>query len=402
MTVDGEPVPDLLVVITDEADRWAAGAVTDAEGRYRVESLLPGRYAVHNLSAFSSYVPQARTVRLGRDRPVRADLALRRGHHVVFRPVDAGGDGLVDAELRDAAGRVRKTWAGEIPAAGEAVAFAGLEPGAYTLVLRRYIPPGTDPTVVPWASRRVVIGDEPIILGDIPLDRPTLNLRGRLPSAAQVKITPVPSDVVLRPGYLEGAWVTGMALNWTEHEEGGRYLSRGLVPGDYLALVTAQYVSPVDAPGTSHRGNVAATRHRFTVTPAATVRDFSAPRAGVVAGRMRYAGSARPLIAPVGYEVLDPGDDSWLFPTVSGPQRFAAGFRVERLHAGRGTGRLLDQRALADVADGNGTLVPDTLLRSAPITEPGTPYWLEAAPRRVTIRSGRTTDVGWVDVRLRS
>lgn len=90
------------------------------------------------------------------------------------------------------------------------------------------------------------------------------------------------------------------------------------------------------------------------MTPSGTVRDFSAPQGGVVAGRL-------------------PG---------------------RALHTGRGIGQLLDQRALADFADVNGALVPDTLLRSAPITEPGTPSWLEATPRRVTIRSGATTDVG--------
>ena len=395
-------MPDLLVVISDQRDRWAAGAVTDADGWYRVESLRPGRYTVNNLSAFSSFVPAARPVRLTLDRTARADLELRSGQQVSFRPVDIGGDGLVDAELRDGAGRVRKAWAGAVPADGEAVAFGGLEAGAYTLVLRRYVPPGTDPTVLPWTMRRVVIVDHPVNLGDVALDRPTLDLRGRLPRDAQVKITPVPSDVVLRREYLEGASVTGMALNWTEPAEDGQYLSRGLVPGDYIALVTAQYDSPVDAPGARHRGNVAATLHRFRLTPTTTTRDFSAPTGGVVKGRMRYAGTTRPLIAPVGYEVLDPGDHSWLFPTVSNPQQFADGFRVERLHAGRGTGQLLDQQALADFADATGTLVPDTLLRSAPISERGTPYWLEVVPRPVTVRCGAASDLGWVDVWLRS
>jgi hypothetical protein len=116
---------------------------------------------------------------------------------------------------------------------------------------------------------------------------------------------------------------------------------------------------------------------------------------------MRYARNHRPLIAPVGYQVLDRGDQSWLFPTVSSPQRYANGFRVDRLHRGRAVARLLDLQALLEKSEETSTAVPQTLLASAPTAEWGTPYWLQSRPRRIRILPGQVTDVGWVDVKLR-
>jgi hypothetical protein len=138
-----------------------------------------------------------------------------------------------------------------------------------------------------------------------------------------------------------------------------------------------------------------------TVSGLAPTANFTAPKGGIVRGKMRYAGNHRPLIAPVGYEVLDRGDQSWLFPTVSGPQRYAKGFRVDRLHRGRAVGRLLDLQALVDKSEETSTAVPQTLLASARIAEWGTPYWLHSRPIRIRILSGQVTDVGWVNVKLR-
>ena len=69
---------------------------------------------------------------------------------------------------------------------------------------------------------------------------------------------------------------------------------------------------------------------------------FTAPKGAKVRGVMRYDRGNRPVIAPFGFRVLDPGDKSWLFPTVSDKQKYGDPFRVEMLHAGKAAGRLLD------------------------------------------------------------
>ena len=62
---------------------------------------------------------------------------------------------------------------------------------------------------------------------------------------------------------------------------------------------------------------------------------FTAPKGAKVRGVMRYDRGNRPVIAPFGFWILDQGDQSWLFPTVSDKQKYGKPFRVERLHAGK-------------------------------------------------------------------
>ena len=332
-------------------------------------------------------------------------MELSRGGLVSFSATDPGGRGVIDAELRDAAGRMLKMYQGNSANEPDGeIAFGGLAQGRYQLVLRRAVHwfSNTEQTAFPWASRSVDIGGaEKVALGAIRLDRPTINLTGSIPRGSQVKFTTVPADAFLRESFVDGANATGIAVNWTEQaDRNGRYLSRGLVPGRYAVAVTARYLNPEDQPST-YAGNIAVTHHRVTVSGLAPTANFSAPTGGIVRGKMRYANNHRPLIAPVGYEVLDRGDQSWLFPTVSSPQRYAKGFRVDRLHRGRAVGRLLDLQALLDRSEESSTAVPQTLLASARIAEWGTPYWLQSRPRHIRIRPGQVTDVGWVNVKLR-
>ena len=114
---------------------------------------------------------------------------------------------------------------------------------------------------------------------------------------------------------------------------------------------------------------------------------------------MRYARNGLPVIAPVGFRIEDAGPQSWLFPTVSEKQRFGQAFRVERLHRGKAAGRLLDLDELYD--EHPDTLMPDTLVSSARLAEPGTPYWLTARARRVTLKGKQVLDLGVVTVSLR-
>jgi len=89
-----------------------------------------------------------------------------------------------------------------------------------------------------------------------------------------------------------------------------------------------------------------------------------------------------------------------LFPTISTRQTYGRGYRVDRLHSGRVSGRLLDVVALRDQAEENGILVPDVLLGSAPIAEARTPYWLKARAVTGRVTSGRLTDLGTLGVTI--
>jgi hypothetical protein len=165
--------------------------------------------------------------------------------------------------------------------------------------------------------------------------------------------------------------------------------------------VTASLANPPDG-GSSYRGNIAAKHHEVVVGTVSTAASFTAPVGGIVRGILRYAGTKRPLIAPVGYRVTDRGDRATLFPTVSrSDRRFGQRFRVDRLHAGPVTGRLLDVVALREQSEQNEVLVPDVLLDSAPIAEARTPYWLASRARKATVQPGKVTRLGTVKVTIR-
>ncbi len=405
VTEDGRPLPDELVVITDARGRWAAGAVTDENGRYVVESLRPGRYTVQNSSAFSGFVPLSRAVTLATGTPARADLEFSRGGAVELGAVDPGRLGEVAIEIRDADGFVVKSFRGRLE--GEPIGFSGLRDGRYDLYVRGALQDPDDHdaevTEFPWTWRSVnIVAGTVVQLGDLRLDRATINLSGLLPRRAQVKITALPYDAFLRADYVQGPRVTSMALNWTEQADADRrYVSRGLVPGRYTVQVTASLVNPPTG-GSTYRGNIAATHQEVQVGTASTSASFSAPAGGIVRGTLRYAGTKRALIAPVGYRVVGRGDRATLFPTVSSSdRRFGQRFRVDRLHAGPVTGRLLDATALREESEQNGVLVPDVLLDSAPVAEPRTPYWLASRVRKATVQPGKVTNLGTVKVAVR-
>lgn len=405
LSQSGRPLPDQLVVITDARGRWAAGVVTDEKGAWVVESLRPGRYRVGTSSAFSGYTPTSRQVRLSTARPARADLEPTAGGAVRLSVADPAGPGPVDVEIRTAAGLVAKIFQGNLGDEGDGtLTFGGLRPGRYEVYVRRAVSDpfsDTEQTDFPWAARSVRVADGQLVgLGRVTLDRPTINLRGSLPRGSEVKITAVPLDAFLRADYVDGPRVTSMALNWTElADRGGRYTSRGLVPGRYVVAVTTSLLNPEDGPSV-YGGNVAATHHRLTVGATSMTAGFTAPVGAVAKGLLRYAGTRRPLIAPVGVTLSDRGARSTLFPTISTRQTYGRGYRVDRLHSGRVSGRLLDVVALRDQAEENGILVPDVLLGSAPIAEARTPYWLKARAVTGRVTSGRLTDLGTLGVTI--
>lgn len=397
VTAAGKPLGDQFLALLEADGDFAAGVVTDPQGRYVVSSLKPGTYTVNVPHAVSRHLPVTRTVTVSKAKPTRVDLALKPGGVIKLAVADPGGNGAVEGELRNAAGRTVKAFQAGV---GEKLEFAGLPEGTYDLFARRFADPTEEPeqTAYPWALRSVTIeGTEAHQLGSVSLNQATVNLTGTLPPHAQVKITSVPEDGYRRDGHVMGGDATPMAVVWTEQADAeGDYLVRGIVPGTYTVAVTTPYRTARNG-YTYVGGNVATTHHTVTVEGANPTASFSAPRGEVVTGKMRYAGTTRPVIAPVGYAVADSGDQSWLFPTHSLPRQYGAPFRVNRLHPGVATGRLLDKQAAYDRTE----LIPESLMDSSRLAEPGTPYWLSAKPRTFTIVAGEVLDLGWVDITVR-
>ena len=398
----GVPLAGQFVAILDKDGAFAAGVVTNEIGRYVVTSLEPGPYTVTTSYAASSYVPKAQLVAVDQKQVATADLALDPGRSISFATSDVvypGGSGSVDAELRNADGRVVKVFQGNpLTLPGGRVVFGGLPPAQYTLFVRRTATPSdvAEQVDFPWASRAVDVTIAAADLGTVLLDQPTVNLTGTLPKGGQVKLTAVPEDTWLRPSHVDGDQVTPMALNWTEQEAGGQYVVRGIVPGTYTAAVTTALRQP-DGKPTRTGANLATTHSTVVVNGTAPTQAFTAPVGAKVRGQLRYDGSNRPAIAPFGVRVADSGDQSWLFPTVSTQKRYGKPFVVERLHAGPAFVRLFNKDTL--YAEHEDVLIPDELVSSARF-EPGTSYWFTAGLRKPTLTEGGTVDLGVLKLKL--
>ena len=311
-----------------------------------------------------------------------------------------GGSGSVDAELRNADGRVLKVFQGNpLLQPGGVVTFSGLPMSTYSLYVRRSTVPtvGTEQTEFPWAGVPVdLVNNVNLPLGPILLSQPTMNLTGTLPKGGQVKLTAVPEDTWLRPSHVDGDQATPMAVNWTEQSEGGSYAVRGIVPGTYAAAVTTARKERGDKPTTTG-ANLAATHTTVIVSGPTPTAAFTAPKGAKVRGVMRYDRGNQPVIAPFGFRVFDPGDQSWLFPTVSQKQKYGKPFRVEMLHAGKAGGRLFDLEAL--YAEHPNVLIPDNLVSSAR-NDPGTPYWYTTRKQGIKLTEGGTVDLGVLKLKI--
>ncbi|HRD60509.1 carboxypeptidase-like regulatory domain-containing protein [uncultured Nocardioides sp.] len=402
VTGNGAPLPGQFLAILDRNGDFAAGVVTNDIGRYVVTSLKPGPYTVTAAYAGSSYVPKSQLVAVAQKEVATADLALESGRSVSFSPQDTvfpGANGSVDAELRNADGRVVKVFQGD-PATltGATVVFSGLPAAQYTLYVRRSAVPSDTAEQVdfPWASADVNLIGADLLLGALPLANPTVNLTGTLPRGGQVKLTAVPEDSWLRPAHVDGDQVTPMALNWTEQEAGGQYVVRGIVPGTYAAAVTTAYRQP-DGKPTRTGANLATTHSTVLVAGTAPTQAFTAPVGAKVRGELRYASNNRPAIAPFGMRAVDSGDQSWLFPTVSTQKRYGKPFVIDRLHTGLAFVRLFGLDAL--YAEHPDVLIPDELVSSARF-EPGTSYWYTAGLRKPTLTEGQTTNLGVLKLKL--
>jgi len=404
VTSGGSPVADTFLAVLDENEQFAAGVVTDANGQYVITSLEPGDYTVRTSVGFSDFVSQTKPVTLEQTVPKTVDFALDPGATVRFSVNDTvipGGDGDIQAELRNQAGRVMKVFEGN-PAdqPGGQVVFRGLPPEQYKLYVRRGAFPLAPPeeTNFPWTQRNLdVVAGSDTDLGALALDQASITLSGKINKGSQLKITALPQDPWLRASHEVGDQVTPIALLWTEvARKSGAYTVHGMVPGTYSVLQTTSYRDRGNK-GTANGGNIATTLHSVTVA-GATTADFVAPKGAMVRGRMTYA-NGLPVIAPVGFRVTDSGPQSWLFPTVSEKQKFGKAFRVERLHKGDAVGRLLDLDGLYD--EHPDTLIPDSLVSSARLAETGTPYWFTAKAKRFTLKGKQVLDLGTITVLLR-
>jgi protocatechuate 3,4-dioxygenase beta subunit len=403
VTSGGAPVPGEFLAVLDKNGAFAAGVVTNAIGRYVITSLEPGAYTVSTSYSTSAYLPTFVRVPVTAKTVATADLHLAAGRSVSFAPADVvfpGANGSVDAELRNADGHVVKVFQGDPSALpGGVVTFTGLPIGTYSLYVRRSEVPSDGPvqTEFPWAAAAVdLVANTNLPLGTLPLANPTMNLTGTLPRGGQVKITAIPEDSWLQPAFVDGDQATPMALSWTEHSTDGHYTVRGIVPGTYTTAVTTARKERQDSPSTTG-ANLAATHSAITVSGPTPTAAFTAPVGATVRGRMRYAGTHRPVIAPFGFRVLDRGVQSWLFPTVSDQQRYARPFRVEMLHAGKAGGRLFDLEAL--YGEHPDVLIPDNLVSSVR-DEPGTPYWFSAREQGIRLTEGGTVNLGVVKVKI--
>ena len=403
VSTSGVPLPNQFLAILDQNGDFAAGVVTNEIGRYVVSSLKPGAYTVTTSYAGSGYVPKSQVVAVAQKTVATADLAVEPGRSVSFSAADVvfpGGNGSVDAELRNADGRVLKIFQGNpLSQPGGVVTFTGLPMSTYSLYVRRSAVPSSaaEQTEFPWTGTPVdLVNNTDLALGTLLLNQPTINLTGTLPKGGQVKLTAVPEDSWLRPSHINGDQATPMAVSWTEQSEGGGYAVRGMVPGTYAAAVTTARKERGDKPTTTG-ANLAATHSTVIVNGPGATAAFSAPKGAKVRGVMRYDRGNRPVIAPFGFRVLDKGDQSWLFPTVSDKQKYGRPFRVEMLHAGKAAGRLLDLEEL--FAENPSVLIPDNLVSSAR-NEPGTPYWFTARKQGMTLKAGDTTDIGVVKLKI--
>lgn len=408
VTSGGNPVADVFLAILDKRGEFAAGVVTDGNGKYVVTSLEPGAYTISTSVGFSDYVSQTKAVTLEQKTAKTVDFTLDPGATIRFSTADVtfpGGSGAIAAELRNQAGRVMKAYQGDpSEEPGGKVVFKGLPAATYKLYVRRAAFPFAPPeaTVFPWATRSVDVaaGSDNDLSAVLPiaLDQASIDLTGKLTKGSQVKITAIPQDPWLREAYVNGDQATPMAVVWTERAtSAGTYTSHGLVPGFYSVLQTTSYRDRGNK-GTATGGNVATTLHALTVSGNAPKATFAAPEGAVLKGRMQYA-NGNPVIAPIGVRAYDDGAHSWLMPTVSSRQKFGKPFRVERLHKGNVIARLLDLDGLYD--EHPDVLIPDTLVDSARLTETGTPYWFTAKAEKLKLKKGQVVDLGVIKVLLR-
>ncbi|WP_183092646.1 carboxypeptidase-like regulatory domain-containing protein [Nocardioides stalactiti] len=360
----GEPARRTEIFLADGDGDWIASLFTTRRGTYTFTGLLPGDYQVGKLIHSGAFVPSHELVTVDEDDvKVRQDVPLSRGATATIRL--RGTDGRVDSELRDVDGNV--IYPNLVREDGSAT-YPGLARGTYTLVAKDRQGYG----LRTFRVREIKDYD----LGRLRLDEELLTLRGRTAPFAVVEATTsdlCPADDPERhAGFHE--------IEQADAE--GRYVIRGLVPGDRWMVAADGY--PRNYAPICHEDVKIWSSRRFDVPLEVGHR---------VTGRLVYAGTDLPVITTLAYQVTYP-QGQVTNPTREHPTRIrtrgATGeFTLTRLSSGAATGSLVTY----DLDE-----VTDPRLSVVFPAQPGTPYWLEAEPIELDIQDD--LDLGDIELVL--
>ena len=364
-----QPVTGLEVLVTRGDGTPYASSVTDARGRIRVSGLTRGRWWVGVRDAGSDWQPHMVRFRVERtDSTVSLTLHLRPGARIVVPLTEDGATPRrTTDELRDADGDVVLVGRSE----GGTATYTGLRPGTYTLTAA-----GQDG----WARRTVTVCEgQSVRTRRLELSRPFLTIRGRTAPGAVVEATT--SD--LCPA--DGPATYGAFHEISDRADAqGRYVLSGLVGGRHMVGADAW-------PGTHAPrcwDDVAIETDRRLDLPLAA--------GATVTGRLVYAGTSRPVITTLSYELLHPAgrttNPTSEHPSVARARGTTGVFTIPRIGAGPATGVLATESR-------EGITHPSFFVLHP--YQDGTPYWLEAEPRPLTLAAGQRVDLGDVELTLR-
>lgn len=353
------------VLVTRRGHGFVASSILGRNGRFEVGGLVPGRYTVGVPHPGGTWHPKTVDVRITRpEQVVRPVVRVRRGASVVVDLREGGRPAAnVRAELRDKHGRPMIIGASDDHGR---LTFTGLPQGRWTVVAAGKARFGV-------AKVRSTAKARP---SSLTLDRPFLTLTGRTTPRAVVEATTgdfCPPDLTPRYGAFQQI-VTANAK--------GRYRIKGLVPGRYM--LGADGWPRTAAP---HCWSDVKIRK-------STTRNLKL-QAGVAAtGRLVYAGTTRPLITPLSYELFHrPGSPA--NPTEEHPARArtvgaTGSFEIRRLTPGvTVTGRLAREA-------GEG-INDESFFVIRPFQD-GTPYWLDTEARALTAPKSGSIALGDISV----
>jgi hypothetical protein len=359
-----EPARRTEVFLTDADGEPIASLVTGRRGTFRFTGLVAGDYQVGHLLQGGAFVPHVEDVTIDSDdTQVRIDVPLRRGATATVRL--RGTDGRVDSELRDSNGEV--LYPNLLREDGVAT-YPGLRRGVYTLVAKD----GTGYGIRTFRVR----GARSYDLGRLRLDQPLLTLRGVTAPHAVVEATT--SDLCPADGPFE----QGAFHEIERADASGHYVIRGLVPGEHWMIGSDGYPR-----------NYAPICHDDVVIKASRRYDVPLAAGHSLTGRLVYAGTDRPVVTNIGYEVTYPAglttNPTSEHPTVAHTRGATGEFTITRLSEGTATGGL----AVTSHDEAYGP----SLWYFFP-TQVATPYWLEADTTDLDIHGD--VDLGDIDLVL--
>jgi hypothetical protein len=364
----GDPARRTEIFLAHDNGDLIASLFTTRRGTYRFTGLTPGDYRVGVLRPGGAFLRTfERVTVVDGDEQVRADLSLTRGATATIRL--RGTDGRVDSELRDVRGNVLHP---NLVRGDGTATYPGLRRGTYTLVAKD----GDGYGLRTFRVRALRDYD----LGRLRLDKPLLTLRGRTAPYAVVEATT--SD--LCPADDPEKWAGFHEIERADAQ--GRYVIRGLVPGDRWMVAADGYPR-----------NYAPICHEDVKIWSSRRYDVPLETGHAVTGRLVYAGTDLPVITTIGYQVTYPAGQV-TNPTREHPTRIrtrgASGeFSISRLSSGTAT---------AGVVTYDPDEATDPRLRVVFPFQPGTPYWLEADDVALDLQGAPgITDLGDIELVLK-